>query len=452
MNRDKHKKKILTLVFLLISAVFSFSSSFPFPPDVSLKNDGAYFTPFPENGAEHIKPLQSHVGEIVTSFNVPDNSLYNFYLEKYRAPQWLMWLKTVSSRADIYIDFIDMELAENDMPPELLYLPVVESAYRFNAVSVAGATGLWQFMKNSIAPYDISVNEWMDERRDFWKTTKGAVAKLRYNYSVLGDWMLAIAAYNCGLGRVQRTIAASGIDDFWELAERGLLPKETVHYIPRFLAISRIMMYSGRENVSDSWREPVRWERIRLSDSVSLSRLAEKAALPYSLIKLGNPELNYDITPPGSYNYYLKIPSGSAGAVETALADREDSLMRFYIYKIKAGDTLYDLSRHYGVSVSMIRSYNRSVDPGRLMIDQKILVPAVKEVPYYSGKRSSASERRIDDKSDYIHSYVVKTGDTLWDIAKRHGTDPYNVAYHNGIDIDSVLSVGMQLKVPETDS
>ena len=131
----------------------------------------------------------------------------------------------------------------------------------------------------------MKVNEWFDERRDFWKATEGAVAKLKYNHSVLGDWLLAIAAYNCGLGRMQRTIRASGINDFWELAERGLLPRETTHYIPRFLAISRIMMHSGREMVSDSWNKPVRWERIRLEESVSVSRLAKKASIPSEVIK-----------------------------------------------------------------------------------------------------------------------------------------------------------------------
>ena len=443
-------KYILTALLFFLSAFSLSAGSFPFPHGVAEKNSDSYFnSDFPVN-FQHFKPHQTHAGEIVTSFNSEGERLYNYYLKKYRSPEWIMWLKTVTGRASYYIDFIEWKIDEKQVPPELAFLPVAESAYKYNAVSVSGAAGLWQFMRNSIAPFDINVNEWVDERRDFWKATEGAVAKLKYNYSVLDDWLLAIAAYNCGLGRMQRTIAASGIRDFWELSERGLLPRETTHYIPRFLAISRIMMYSGRERVSDSWNDPVRWEKVPLEESVSISRLVKKASLPADIIKKGNPELNYDITPPGKYKYSLKVPEGMTAAVEKALSDSENSLMRFYIYKIKKGDTLYDLSHHYGVSVSMIRSYNRYLDPSRLSINQKILVPAVKKVGYYKGKRSAPSAPVIDRAADYIASYIVKTGDTLWGIARRHGTDPYNVAYHNNIDLNSVLSVGMRLKVPSS--
>ena len=442
--------RIIFLILLFSSAVINVSAgSLPFPSDINKKTEDFYFNTNSDNEISRIEPLQTHAGEIVMSFNHDEKYLYNYYLAKYRRPEWIMWLKTVTHRASWYIDFIEKELDEHSMPPELLFLPVTESAFKSYAVSVSRAAGLWQFMTNSISPYDMKVNEWFDERRDFWKATEGAVAKLKYNHSVLGDWLLAIAAYNCGLGRMQRTIKASGINDYWELAERGLLPRETTHYIPRFLAISRIMMHSGREMVSDSWNEPVRWERIRLEESVSVSRLAKKASIPSEVIKKANPELNFDITPPGKYRYHLKVPEGKADDITKALSDSRNSLMRFYLYKIKKGDTLYDLSLHYGVSVSMIRSYNSSLNPSRLMVNQKILIPAVKKVGYYKGKRTAPVKKpELDNVSSYIASYTVKTGDTLWDIARRHGTDPYNVAYHNNIDMNSVLSIGMTLKVP----
>ena len=449
MKPDRTKLIIsLTLVFIAAAAA-AYGGAFPFPAGINEKNDKFYFSSVQNAEVKSIKPVQTHAGDIVMSFSPEGERLYSYYLEKYRNPEWIMWLKTVTERASWYIDFIEQTVDDNSVPPEIIFLPVTESAYKTHALSVSYAAGLWQFMMNSIAPYDINVNEWVDERRDFWKATEGAVLKLKYNYSVLGDWLLAIAAYNCGLGRMQRTIAASGINDFWELAERGLLPKQTIHYIPRFLAISRIMMYSGREMVSDSWNRPVRWEKVRLRDSVSVSSLASKAGISSEIIKKGNPELNFDITPPGKYNYSLKVPEGKGDDIVKAMSDSGNSLMRFYLYKIKKGDTLYDLSRHYGVSVSMIRSYNRYLDPSRLGINQKILIPAVKKVGYYKGKRTATAEKpELESASLYIASYTVKHGDTLWDIARRHGTDPYNVAYHNNIDMNSVLSIGMKLKVP----
>jgi membrane-bound lytic murein transglycosylase D len=148
------------------------------------------------------------------------------------------------------------------------------------------------------------------------------------------------------------------------------------------------------------------------------------------------------------------VPEGNSDLVRNALALSSDALMKFHFYQIRKGDTLYDLARHYGVSVAMIQDYNKGLNPSALAIGQRILVPALKNVPVYPGKKSDSSPAAavIESPENFRGSYIVQRGDTLWSIARRFGTDPYNVAYHNGLHLESILSIGTQLRVPEKDS
>jgi membrane-bound lytic murein transglycosylase D len=130
------------------------------------------------------------------------------------------------------------------MPPALEYLPVVESEYKPLATSRSGARGLWQFMENSIKPF-MEKNEWIDERLDPWKSTDAALSKLQDNYKMFGDWPIAIAAYNCGAGAMQRILKKAPEKTFWYIAEKGLLRDQSVQYVPKFLAISELSENGG---------------------------------------------------------------------------------------------------------------------------------------------------------------------------------------------------------------
>ena len=447
-------KKVFFIFYIFIFHSLLFSNPLPFSGEINNKIINIDTLNSIIGKQEWLDSAQNHSGKEVFTFDCSSNPLYKYYLEKYSSPEQIKWLDSVMERADIYIDFIDDLIHKNDMPHEILYLPVTESAYRQSAVSRSGAAGIWQFMKNSISPYDMRIDDFTDERRDFWKATEGAIAKLKYNYDMLdGDWLLALAAYNCGLGRVKRTISATGIADYWELCEKGLLPNETIHYVPRFLAISAILSHRGKNGIAITWRPPYRWERVRVSHSVSVSKLSEVTAIPIDIIKKANAELYYDITPSGR-SYFLKVPEGYGHVVEKAMASADKNLMKFYFYQIQKGDTLYDISRHYGVSISMIESYNKGLNSSFLSIGQKILIPALKDVPAYTGRKAPEAPKKqvLDDPEKYKGNYIVKSGDTLWSIARMFGTDPYNIAHYNGIQMDSILSIGMKLKVPETDS
>ncbi len=400
----------------------------------------------------HIRPRQGLYAPVIFSEEIENTTLISHYIEKYSSPAWLKFLSSCLEKGSIYRDYIISRIEYHDLPPELVYLPIVESAYNIYAVSRSGAAGLWQFMMNSIGPYDMSVTEWMDERRDFWKATDGSLRKLKYNYEKLGDWLLALAAYNCGLGKMTRTIEQTGINDFHLLAEGEHLPVETIHYIPKFLAVSSICSYAGRNGIDTTWPEPFHWKRIKLDQAVDLKILAEEADIPLSILKSGNAELRFGITPPISSGYFLKVPVKYADSVTETLQKKRLKLMRFYMHKIESGNTLYNLAKHFGVSVEMIEKYNPGIEARSLGIGRNVVIPAIKEIGPYPGNPPPA-ETRISAETAMLLAggevYTVNKGDTLWSISRKFNITPEEIASNNGIGVTEVIKTGQLLQIPE---
>lgn len=394
-------------------------------------------------------PVQSHAGPVIHSLDPGKHEELDYWLTRLGSPEWLAWIDRSLERGKPYRSFIRETLQSRGLPPELEFLPVIESEFRSHAVSRSGATGLWQFMTNSIGPYGMGIDEWMDERRDFWKATLGALAKLEDNYRELGDWLLALAAYNCGMGRMKQAIASGGSKDFWELAEGGHLPRETAQYIPKMLAVSHIAGYAGRYGLSTSWDPPVRWERIALNQAVDLSILAEESGIPLQLLAAGNAELRYRITPPYGSSYFLKVPEEYSDVLRETLSRQDMRLMRFYLHRIQSGDTYYALSKHFGVSVSMIERYNPNIDPRFLRVGSTVVVPALHDVGPYVRTKTAGT---ILGRTDFKGVYTVQPGDSLWSISRRYDISPEILAMNNNINLNSTLYAGTVLQVPGAES
>ena len=398
------------------------------------------------SGEPDVGPLgsrQGPAGPMYFSLSVPGHPLAEAYRARYGKPEHLDWIGQALERGRPYLGHISERLDYYGVPRELRFLPVIESEFRSYATSTSGAKGMWQFMLNSIYP-DMRVDRWRDDRKDFWKATESAAKKLQYNYEKLGDWLLAVAAYNCGLGKMERTIAATGISDFWELAEKGHLPQETVRYVPKFLAASVLCSYPGRHGLPVHWDPPLEWTRIPVEKPVDIRILADRAGIPLEVLERGNTELNYPVTPPDHPGYFLKVPLVYADQVIRTLEDPEIRLMRFYVYTVREGDTLYALSRHYGVSVDMIRRYNPGVRPTLLQIGTHLVIPAFEEVsPYFGGSAEIA-----EAGSGYSHRYTIRKGDSLWSISRRFGVSLEELAETNGLDMSGIIREGSTLRVP----
>jgi membrane-bound lytic murein transglycosylase D len=367
-----------------------------------------------------------------------DRALTQYYLNQYASPGGIAWLNGIIRRGSPYIPFIREEIAKRNLPPELLYLPVIESGYNPRAVSRSGAAGLWQFMKNSMAPFDMTVTSWMDERMDFWKSTQGALSKLEENYRYLGDWALALAAYNTGLGGVNRVIRQTGVRDYWVLSEKKALRTETIHYVPKLIAAAYILS-NPRRFGAELWPEAPEWTRIPAGRMADLGLLAELAGLDRDILETANPELYRQVTPPDR-SYQLKVPAEAAPAIRAVLEQQDIKLINHYYYTIRSGDTLSALARHYGVTADLIQDANPGIRPQFLRIGQEIRIPALNDVaPYQKAKNAAPS---------FEGNHLVKRGETLWSIALAYEVDPEELAEANGMALNDILREGKTLKTP----
>ena len=369
------------------------------------------------------------------------NLLVKKYIDQYTSAAGKKWLEAVMRRGESYLPFIRTMIAERGLPPELAFLPVIESGYLSTAVSKSGAAGLWQFMKNSVSPFGMRINDWTDDRRDFWKATDGALRKLKENYNQFGDWPLALAAYNAGLGAVGRAVKSSGARDYWTLSDRKILKTETIHYVPKFIAVATILSRPVAFGIDLGWPEDPRWTRVPVRKTVDLGMLAENAGIPAEILRAGNAELRYGVTPPDA-EYLLKVRQEHADAVAATLARRDLQLLKYYFHNVRSGDTLSALSRHYGVAVEMIERSNPGLSARYLKIGARILVPALKDVGPYKPDRAGDVSMAFDGH------YLVKKGETLWSIALAFDVDPELLAEANGMELSSVLREGRVLKTP----
>ena len=362
MNMIKTMKIIL---FLLFSGIFTVFSAEPIERPLR-----QLVTNNPFSNRQHSQmPL-------LLTLNGYDQALTQQYIEQYTSAGGRQSLANILRRSEPYLAFIRSEVERRGMPIEIMYLPVIESAFVPNAVSRAGASGLWQFMRNSIGPYDMAINEWKDERRDFWKSTLGALDKLEDEYNRLGCWELTLAAYNAGMGTVRNAQQRHPDADYWELSRLRAFRNETINFVPRLLAVSMILSNPRQFGIEAVWPEDPQWTRIPVGRSVDLNLLAEYAGIDNTELKNANRELNYGITPPYP-EYHLKVPLDHVQAIVSVLENPELELIQYYFHTIRSGDTLSAISRRYGVSESQIHSHNPGLRDRYLRVGQQLIIPAL---------------------------------------------------------------------------
>ena len=295
------------------------------------------------------------------------------------------------SKSDYFFPIFENALQKYNVPLELKYIPVIESALNPRAKSRVGATGLWQFMFNTAKDLDLKVNSYVDERMDPIKSSEAAAKYLSELYARFNDWNLAIAAYNYGPGNIRRAIKASGYSNFWNL--RGYLPKETANYVPSFIATLYLFEFAHKHEIKMKSKEM----KLALTDSipikkmVSFSHIADKIGVPLDTLNFLNPSYIHSIIPNvKNRQYYLTLPQAYTDAfIEKEpeiynMADldynsREKPLPQLYelnsrtVYRVVNGDFLGKIARNYGVRVSDIKKWNKLKDD-KLRIGKRLII------------------------------------------------------------------------------
>lgn len=400
---------------------------------------------------------RQRLSDLETIIEMPYNPIVRNCIDNYMRNRRNS-LSAILGRSMLYMPIFEQALEEAGLPLELKYLAVVESALRPDVTSRAGASGLWQFMPATGRMYNLSLTSLVDERRDPYKSSVAAAQYLKDLYEMFGDWHLALAAYNCGPGRVSRDIRATGKKDFWEIYYK--LPSETRMYVPLFIAANYAMEYYEEHNI-----EPILPEKPLITDTVMVSRklyfehISKVLEIPIEALQELNPQYRRDIIP-GSINkaYSLRLPSQQAFAfrvMEDSIvslakqelgdaAEEDISMEPTPIYhKVRKGETLSKIARKYGTTVKNIKSWS-GIRSDRLRIGQSIIVGWRNGTPSVKSSKAKTTKKETTNETTY---HKVRKGETLSTIAQRYGTTIKKLRRANNIKGDNIY-VGQRLIIP----
>lgn len=362
------------------------------------------------------------------------------------------YLARVSERARRYLYHITQSVETRDLPLELALLPVIESAFDPFAYSPQQAAGLWQFIPSTARSHALKNNWWYDGRRDVLASTDAALNYLTHlNQRMQGDWLLAIASYNGGQGRVGRARARAknpqADDVFWSLD----LPAETRHYVPRLLALAAII---DQPELVAQLLYPVPNEAYftvieDTGGQIDLTLAAELAEVPVEEIYRLNPGFSrWASDPEGPHHLLLPATAGSTFlAGLTALPAQ--ARIRWERHQVKPGESLGQLARQYHTTVEQIQRSNK-LRSSVIVVGQQLLIPTMRDNPgnyalSANARQSAAAQRPVPGHSRSSHT--VRAGDSLWSIARQHDTSPEQLARWNNRATKDTLRIGEQLLI-----
>ena len=329
---------------------------------------------------------QKIIQKIPLSF-VTEEMLARPEVEKFRRQylneKWLKHLYNVLESAMEYRLFVRKSVQDKNLPEILEYLPVVESNYKTSAKSKSGAIGMWQFMANSVYPF-LVLDDFVDERLDPWKSTEAALKKLTENYDYFNDWLIAIAAYNCGVGAMNKILRKAEKKDFWYLVDKKLLPQQTADYVPKLIAIADLAINSeyyqiNLPNHNEEYEMLINekngnFDYIIVEKAYSLKQLASEMRMDYETLKKLNPSFVRGMTYPVKKSE-IRLPLGMKKSAEDAIAKLIPIDFPFK-YTVEKGDSLWSISRKYKVSIQSICDLNDIRENDILRIGKILYIPA----------------------------------------------------------------------------
>jgi membrane-bound lytic murein transglycosylase D len=359
------------------------------------------------------------------------NDVVASYLNFFQTPRGRAIVENGLRRKGKYQAMIAQVLKEEGVPQDLIYLAQAESAFQPLALSRAGARGIWQFVQWRGNEYGLKRTWWVDERMDPEKATRAAAQHLRDLYGLYGDWYLAMAAYNCGPGNVQKGIERTGYADFWELYKRNVLPKETKNYVPIILALTLLAKDAAHYGIAVDPDEPVAMDTLKLGKPIDLRLVAETIDVDVETLRALNPSL-LRMTTPDDPNFQLHLPPGSSQRFSAEIADiPPDKWVSWRRHRVEAGETLRSIAKKYRVTPVSIAEANDLEKGASLDAGEKLIIPAA---------------RPSEETKPKLVRYRVRKGDTLGGIADQFSVTSEEVRKWNGLKSGHV-SRGMVLRI-----
>ena len=399
-------------------------------------------------------------------YNKHTKAFINLYVNKKRKLS-----RTVLRLIPLYFPMFEEILDQFEMPLELKYLAIVESALNPSARSRAGAVGLWQFMYRTGKIYNLNVSSYYDERMDPYKATVAACQFMTDLYKLYGDWNLVLAAYNSGPGNVNKAIRRSGgYKDYWKI--RPWLPRETRGYVPAFIAVNYMVNYATKHNLYPENNQLFSYhvDTVKLNKAMSFKQLACYIDVSEEELKFYNPQYKLSYVPESKKEKVLCLPVEKIGIFltneEAIYADirrieKRDSingkskapdLPDLIVHRVRSGEFLGYIANKYHVRVSDLMIWNNLVstriNPGDRL---KIFTKERKATPQRQQKQTVALEQKKNiSTNNKFEVHVVRRGDTLWDIAKKYNNVSVNDLKRLNGDLNfKRLKPGMQVKLKQ---